>query len=95
MFADEPTGNLDSHASDEVLALLREAVDEFGQTVVMVTHDAHAASVADRMVVLRDGGVVHDGGGRDQGGRARPDEGGGVVLKVALKGCWPASCGRR
>jgi putative ABC transport system ATP-binding protein len=61
VFADEPTGNLDSHSSDEVLALLRQAVDEFGQTVVMVTHDAHAASVADRIVVLRDGEIVHDG----------------------------------
>jgi putative ABC transport system ATP-binding protein len=60
VFADEPTGNLDSHSSDEVLALLRQAVDEFGQTVVMVTHDPHAASVADRIVVLRDGQVVHD-----------------------------------
>ena len=64
VFADEPTGNLDSHSSDEVLALLRQAVDEFGQTVVMVTHDAHAASVADRIVVLSDGRIVHDGGGR-------------------------------
>jgi putative ABC transport system ATP-binding protein len=63
VFADEPTGNLDSASSDEVLALLRQAVDEFGQTVVMVTHDAHAASVADRIVVLSDGRVVHDGGG--------------------------------
>src|ERR1700694_2852651 len=44
VFADEPTGNLDSRASDDVLRLLRQAVDEFGQTVVMVTHDAHAAS---------------------------------------------------
>jgi putative ABC transport system ATP-binding protein len=60
VFADEPTGNLDSKSSDEVLALLRQAVDEFGQTVVMVTHDPHAASVADRIVVLRDGQVVHD-----------------------------------
>ena len=63
VFADEPTGNLDSASSDEVLALLRQAVDEFGQTVVMVTHDAHAASVADRIVVLSDGKIVHDGGG--------------------------------
>jgi putative ABC transport system ATP-binding protein len=63
VFADEPTGNLDSHSSDEVLALLRQAVDEFGQTVVMVTHDAHAASVADRIVVLSDGRIVHDGAG--------------------------------
>jgi putative ABC transport system ATP-binding protein len=63
VFADEPTGNLDSASSDEVLALLRHAVDDFGQTVVMVTHDAHAASVADRIVVLSDGRIVHDGAG--------------------------------
>jgi putative ABC transport system ATP-binding protein len=63
VFADEPTGNLDSTSSDEVLALLRRAVDQFGQTVVMVTHDAHAASVADRIVVLSDGRVVHDRAG--------------------------------
>jgi putative ABC transport system ATP-binding protein len=68
VFADEPTGNLDSHSSDEVLALLRQAVDEFGQTVIMVTHDAHAASVADRIVVLSDGRVVHDGRGESTEG---------------------------
>ncbi len=61
VFADEPTGNLDSRTSDEVLGLLRRAVDDFGQTVVMVTHDAHAASFADRLLVLRDGHIVHDG----------------------------------
>jgi putative ABC transport system ATP-binding protein len=61
VFADEPTGNLDSHASEEVLGLLRHAVDDFEQTVVMVTHDAQAAAVADRIVVLRDGEIVHDG----------------------------------
>jgi putative ABC transport system ATP-binding protein len=61
VFADEPTGNLDSKASEEVLGLLRQAVDEFGQTVVMVTHEAHAAAYADRLVVLRDGRVDHDG----------------------------------
>ena len=60
VFADEPTGNLDSKTSDEMLALLRRAVDEFGQTVVMVTHDAHAASFADRLVVLNDGLVIRD-----------------------------------
>jgi putative ABC transport system ATP-binding protein len=60
VFADEPTGNLDSTASEEVLTLLRQAVDEFGQTVVMVTHDPEAASYADRLVVLRDGKVVAD-----------------------------------
>jgi putative ABC transport system ATP-binding protein len=68
VFADEPTGNLDSASSDEVLGLLRQAVDEFGQTVVMVTHDAHAASIADRIVVLSDGLVVHDGGGESTEG---------------------------
>ena len=68
VFADEPTGNLDSQSSDEVLGLLRQAVDEFGQTVIMVTHDAHAASVADRIVVLSDGRIVHDGGGESTEG---------------------------
>jgi len=61
VFADEPTGNLDSTASEEVLALLRRAVDDFDQTVVMVTHDAGAAAIADRILVLRDGELVHDG----------------------------------
>jgi putative ABC transport system ATP-binding protein len=60
VFADEPTGNLDSRASAEVLQLLRDAVDRFDQTVVMVTHDPDAASVSDRVVVLRDGRIVHD-----------------------------------
>ena len=64
VFADEPTGNLDSKASNDVLALLRHAVDDFGQTVVMVTHDAHAASIADRLVALADGAIVHDGQGQ-------------------------------
>jgi putative ABC transport system ATP-binding protein len=61
VFADEPTGNLDSKSSEEVLRLLRNAVDEFHQTVVMVTHDADAAAVGDRLVVLRDGRICHDG----------------------------------
>ena len=61
VFADEPTGNLDSHSSEEVLSLLRTAVDELGQTVVMVTHDANAAAIADRVLVLVDGKIVHDG----------------------------------
>jgi len=60
VFADEPTGNLDSKSSAEVLRLLRSAVDEFGQTVVMVTHDAEAAAIGDRLVVLRDGRICHD-----------------------------------
>jgi putative ABC transport system ATP-binding protein len=61
VFADEPSGNLDSKSSGDVLGLLRGAVDNFGQTVVMVTHDAHAASFADRLLVLADGRIVHDG----------------------------------
>jgi putative ABC transport system ATP-binding protein len=61
IFADEPTGNLDSKSSQDVLDLLRRAVDELGQTVVMVTHDPRAAAIADRIVVLADGKVVHDG----------------------------------
>ena len=61
VFADEPTGNLDSAASNEVLGLLRRAVDDFHQTVVMVTHDPAAAAYADRLVVLADGRIAHDG----------------------------------
>jgi putative ABC transport system ATP-binding protein len=60
IFADEPTGNLDSATSTEVLQLLRRAVDEFGESVVMVTHDEHAASFADRRIELVDGLVVRD-----------------------------------
>jgi putative ABC transport system ATP-binding protein len=60
VFADEPTGHLDSKASAEVLNLLRQAVDEFGQTVVMVTHDPDAAAVADRLIELADGRIVRD-----------------------------------
>jgi putative ABC transport system ATP-binding protein len=60
VFADEPTGNLDSKSSEEVLRMLRQSVDELGQTVVMVTHDPEAAAYADRLIVLRDGLVVHD-----------------------------------
>jgi putative ABC transport system ATP-binding protein len=61
VFADEPTGNLDSKASADVLALLRQAVDEFGQTVIMVSHDPVAAAHADRLITLRDGKLVQDG----------------------------------
>jgi putative ABC transport system ATP-binding protein len=58
VFADEPTGNLDSAASAEVLAFLRRSVDEFGQTIVIVTHDPNAAAYTDRVVFLADGKVV-------------------------------------
>ena len=62
IFADEPTGNLDSHTGDEVLQLLRRSADEFGQTIVMVTHDARAATIADRIVFLQDGRIELDCG---------------------------------
>jgi len=65
IFADEPSGNLDSHASGELLAFLRRAVDEFDQTIVMVTHDATAAAYADRIVFLADGRVVRNIGRSD------------------------------
>lgn len=58
--ADEPTGNLDSRSSREVLDLLRRAVNELGQSVIMVTHDVQAASYADRVLVVRDGQIVSD-----------------------------------
>jgi len=60
VFADEPTGNLDSNASAEVLEFLRRSVDEFGQTIAMVTHDPRGAARADRVVFLADGRVVAD-----------------------------------
>jgi putative ABC transport system ATP-binding protein len=60
MFADEPTGNLDSTTSGEILSLLRRSVDDLGQTTVMVTHDAHAAAIADRVLFLADGDIVRD-----------------------------------
>ena len=60
MFADEPTGNLDSTTSGEILELLRDSVTSLGQTTVMVTHDAHAAEIADRVLFLADGLIVKD-----------------------------------
>ncbi|MCT1564462.1 ABC transporter ATP-binding protein [Corynebacterium glucuronolyticum] len=60
IIGDEPTGNLDSNASTEVLAILRNSVDEWGQTVVIVTHDATAASYADRVVFLADGRITKE-----------------------------------
>ena len=60
VFADEPTGNLDSNSSAEVLGFLRRSVDEFGQTIAMVTHDPRGAAHADRVVFLADGLVVAD-----------------------------------
>jgi putative ABC transport system ATP-binding protein len=60
IFGDEPTGNLDSHASTEVLTFMRRAVDDMHQTIVMVTHDPRAASFADRVVFLADGRIVDE-----------------------------------
>ncbi|WP_298047053.1 ABC transporter ATP-binding protein [uncultured Bifidobacterium sp.] len=60
IFADEPTGNLDSRSSREVLGFLRDSVREYGQSIVMVTHDPRAASFADRVLVLADGNITRD-----------------------------------
>ncbi|WP_300768217.1 ABC transporter ATP-binding protein [uncultured Bifidobacterium sp.] len=60
IFADEPTGNLDSHSSRDVLRFLHDSVREYGQSIVMVTHDPRAASYADRVLVLADGRIVRD-----------------------------------
>jgi putative ABC transport system ATP-binding protein len=68
IFADEPTGNLDSEATEVILAMLRRAVEEFGQTIVMVTHDPLAAARADRIIFLHDGLVVRESD------RLAPDE---------------------
>jgi putative ABC transport system ATP-binding protein len=64
IFADEPTGNLDSRASVEILKLLRDACDTYGQTIVMVTHDPRAAAIADRVLYLADGLIVLDESGQ-------------------------------
>ncbi len=60
VFADEPTGNLDSQTSGEILELMRDSVDTYRQTTVMVTHDARAAAIADRILFLADGLIVRD-----------------------------------
>jgi putative ABC transport system ATP-binding protein len=65
VFADEPTGNLDSKTSGEILELMRESVESYGQTTVMVTHDARAAAIADRILFLNDGLIVKDLGRAD------------------------------
>src|SRR5579884_1085236 len=67
LFADEPTGNLDSKTGGEILELLRDSVDSYGQTTVMVTHEARAASIADRIMFLADGLIVKELTDADQG----------------------------
>ena len=66
LFADEPTGNLDSATGTEILALMRDSVDTYGQTTVMVTHEARAAAIADRILFLADGLIVRDLAGATQ-----------------------------
>jgi putative ABC transport system ATP-binding protein len=66
LFADEPTGNLDSTMSEEILQALRDSVDSYGQTTMMVTHDASAAAIADRVLFLADGETVDDEYGLDE-----------------------------
>jgi putative ABC transport system ATP-binding protein len=76
VFADEPTGNLDSRSGREVLALLAAASSQYGQSIAMVTHDPIAASYADRIVFLADGGIVHDRG------RSTAEEISGLMLAM-------------
>jgi putative ABC transport system ATP-binding protein len=66
VFADEPTGNLDSKTGGQILDLLHESVESYGQTMVMVTHEARAAAAADRILFLADGSIVRDLGGADE-----------------------------
>ena len=82
VLADEPTGNLDSKSGKEVLALLRRACDEKGQTIVMVTHDPYAASYADRVVFLRDGQTVREL--KDVDGRHSPQTIMDVIAELEL-----------
>ena len=74
MFADEPTGNLDSRSGAEILTFMRKAVDDLGQTIVMVTHDPIAAGYADRVVFLADGAIVDELADADRRLGARQDE---------------------
>ncbi len=87
VFADEPTGNLDSRSGAELLGFLREAVTTYGQTIVMVTHDAGAAGYADRVVFLADGDIVDEMREPTAGARPRPPE--------ALGGLSPPCSGPR
>ena len=95
VFADEPTGNLDSNSSAEMLGFLRRSVTEFGQSIVMVTHDPRGAAYADRVVFLADGKVVGDLAVADRRRRPRADEGAGQLTcgGPRSRGCWPTSCG--
>ena len=87
VFADEPTGNLDSTTSGEVLELLRDSVSRYGQTTVMVTHDATAAAIADRILFLADGRIVKElGRSSAHDVLAAMEEVSAAMIRVALKG---------
>lgn len=60
VLADEPTGNLDSKASDEIIALLKESNEKYNQTIIVITHDAEIASVANRIITIEDGKIISD-----------------------------------
>ena len=83
VFADEPTGNLDSRSGAEVLSFLRRSVDELGQTIVMVTHDPVAASYADRVVFLADGRIVDEHARAHRRAGPRPHEDAGGLSRAA------------
>ncbi|MFC7503794.1 ABC transporter ATP-binding protein [Nocardioides sp. CPCC 206347] len=91
VFADEPTGNLDSTSGAEVLSFLRRSVDEFGQTIVMVTHDAVAASYCDRVVFLADGRVVDEINNPD---REQPTRVGQISDRLVELGALQAAAAR-
>ena len=96
IFADEPTGNLDSRSSNEILRFLRRSVDEFHQTIVMVTHDASAAAYADRVVFLWTAARARAARAeRRRGAGHHETPGWSVMLKAALRACSPASSGSR
>ena len=86
VFADEPTGNLDSKTSGEILKMLQVSAKELGQTMVMVTHDATAASIADRILFLADGVIVRELGRSGRERDPRDDERNLAVTRVALRG---------
>ena len=84
IFADEPTGNLDSRSGAEVLSFLRDSVRELGQTIVMVTHDPVAACYADRVVFLADGEIVDRADRPDRRDRAGHDEEAGHRAELVM-----------
>ena len=96
VFADEPTGALDSKASTELLRFLRSVVDDLGQTVVMVTHDPGAAAYADRVVFLVDGAIVEELARPDAGSGSWTSWGGWAAERCSGSRCatsWSTSCG--